>query len=226
MHVLIVEDDGATAEFLTSGLKQTGIAADHVASGRDGLILATGQAYDIIVIDRMLPGVDGLSLVKALRSAGVKTPVLFLTALAGLDDRVEGLNAGADDYLAKPFAYSEFVARLNALARRPPLAQVQTTLKVGDLEMDLVAHRVRRGTAVIDLQRREFRLLEYLMRNAGRVITRSMLLENVWEFDFDPKTKIVETHISRLRAKLNPDNRLSQPIETIRGAGYVIRAAV
>lgn len=226
MHVLIVEDDGATAEFLTSGLKQTGIVADHVASGRDGLILATGQAYDIIVIDRMLPGVDGLSLVKALRSAGVKTPVLFLTALAGLDDRVEGLNAGADDYLAKPFAYSEFVARLNALARRPPLAQVQTTLKVGDLEMDLVAHRVRRGTAVIDLQRREFRLLEYLMRNAGRVITRSMLLENVWEFDFDPKTKIVETHISRLRAKLNPDNRLSQPIETIRGAGYVIRAAV
>ena len=226
MHVLIVEDDGATAEFLTSGLKQTGIVADHVASGRDGLILATGQAYDIIVIDRMLPGVDGLSLVKALRSAGVKTPVLFLTALAGLDDRVEGLNAGADDYLAKPFAYSEFVARLNALARRPPLAQVQTTLKVGDLEMDLVAHRVRRGTAVIDLQRREFRLLEYLMRNAGRVITRSMLLENVWEFDFDPKTKIVETHISRLRAKLNPDNRLSQPIETIRGAGYVIRAVV
>jgi len=226
MHVLIVEDDGATAEFLTSGLKQTGIVADHVASGRDGLILATGQAYDILVIDRMLPGVDGLSLVKALRSAGVKTPVLFLTALAGLDDRVEGLNAGADDYLAKPFAYSEFVARLNALARRPPLAQVQTTLTVGDLEMDLVAHRVRRGTAVIDLQRREFRLLEYLMRNAGRVITRSMLLENVWEFDFDPKTKIVETHISRLRAKLNPDNRLSQPIETIRGAGYVIRAAV
>jgi two-component system OmpR family response regulator len=226
MHVLIVEDDGATAEFLTSGLKQTGIVADHVASGRDGLILATGQAYDIIVIDRMLPGVDGLSLVKALRSAGVKTPVLFLTALAGLDDRVEGLNAGADDYLAKPFAYSEFVARLNALARRPPLAQVQTTLTVGDLEMDLVAHRVRRGTTVIDLQRREFRLLEYLMRNAGRVITRSMLLENVWEFDFDPKTKIVETHISRLRAKLNPDNRLSQPIETIRGAGYVIRAAV
>jgi len=226
MHVLIVEDDGATAEFLTSGLKQTGIVADHVASGRDGLILATGQAYDILVIDRMLPGVDGLSLVKALRSAGVKTPVLFLTALAGLDDRVEGLNAGADDYLAKPFAYSEFVARLNALARRPPLAQVQTTLTVGDLEMDLVAHRVRRGTTVIDLQRREFRLLEYLMRNAGRVITRSMLLENVWEFDFDPKTKIVETHISRLRAKLNPDNRLSQPIETIRGAGYVIRAAV
>jgi two-component system OmpR family response regulator len=226
MHVLIVEDDGATAEFLASGLRQTGIVADHVASGRDGLILATGQTYDILVIDRMLPGVDGLSLVKALRSAGVKTPVLFLTAMAGLDDRVEGLNAGADDYLAKPFAYSEFVARLNALARRPPLAQVQTTLTVGDLEMDLIAHRVRRGSAVIDLQRREFRLLEYLMRNAGRVVTRSMLLENVWEFDFDPKTKIVETHISRLRAKLNPDNRLSQPIETIRGAGYVIRAAV
>jgi len=224
MHVLIVEDDGATAEFLASGLRQTGIVADHVASGRDGLILATGQTYDILVIDRMLPGVDGLSLVKALRSAGVKTPVLFLTAMAGLDDRVEGLNAGADDYLAKPFAYSEFVARLNALARRPPLAQVQTTLTVGDLEMDLIAHRVRRGSAVIDLQRREFRLLEYLMRNAGRVVTRSMLLENVWEFDFDPKTKIVETHISRLRAKINPDSRLSQPIETIRGAGYVIRA--
>lgn len=223
MHLLIIEDDGETATFLQSGLRQGGHVADRVANGRDGLILGAGQHYDVIVVDRMLPEVDGLSLVKALRSAGVKTPILFLTALAGIDDRVEGLQAGGDDYLPKPFAFSEFFARVNALARRPPLTQVQTVLKVGDLEIDLIAHRVKRGTKVIDLQRREFRLLEYLMRNAGRVVTRSMLLENVWDFNFEPRTKIVETHISRLRSKITPDKD-AQLIETVRGAGYVIRA--
>ena len=197
--------------------------ADHVGDGRDGLILATGTTYDVIVIDRMLPSLDGLNIVKTLRGAGVQTPVLFLTARGGIDDRVDGLDAGADDYLTKPFAFSELLARISALARRPPLAQVQTTFQVADLEMDLIGRRVQRGGREIDLQPREFRLLEYLMRNAGRVVTRTMLLEQVWEFHFDPKTKIVETHISRLRAKV--DRGVEQElIHTVRGSGYVIRA--
>jgi two-component system OmpR family response regulator len=192
-------------------------------SGREGVIAAAGSQYDVLVVDRMLPELDGLSLVKALRSANVKTPVLFLTAVAGLDDRVAGLLAGGDDYLAKPFAFSEVMARLSALARRPPLSQIQTVLRVADLEMDLLARRVVRGSRVIDLQRREFQLLEYLMRNAGRVVTRSMLLENVWEYNFEPRTKVVETHVSRLRSKINFKEQ-PRLIETVRGSGYVIRA--
>lgn len=223
MRILVIEDDTETAAYLVDGLRTSGHAADHVLDGRDGLMLATGSSYDAIVIDRMLPNLDGLIVVKTLRSAGVTTPILFLTARGGIDDRVEGFEAGGDDYLIKPFAFSELMARLNALARRPPLAQIETVLRVGDLEMDLIARRVRRGGRDVDLQPREFQLLEYLMRNAGRVVTRTMLLEKVWEFHFDPKTKIVETHISRLRAKVGrgADREL---IHTIRGSGYVIRA--
>ena len=165
---------------------------------------------------------NGLSVVKALRAAGVRSPVLFLTAVSGLDDRVEGLLAGGDDYLGKPFAISEVLARLTALARRPPLSEIQTILRVADLEMDLLSRRVSRAGTKVDLQRREFQLLEYLLRNVGRVVTRSMLLENIWEYNFEPRTKIVETHISRLRSKINPDGG-PDLIETIRGLGYVIR---
>jgi two-component system OmpR family response regulator len=223
MHVLLIEDDKETAAFLSACLTQSGHQADHIISGREGVIAAAGKQYDVLVVDRMLPEMDGLSVVKALRSANVKTPVLFLTAVAGLDDRVEGLLAGGDDYLAKPFALSEVIARLAALARRPPLSPVPTVLRVADLEMDLLSRRVVRDSNVIDLQRREFQLLEYLMRNAGRVVTRSMLLENVWEYNFEPRTKVVETHVSRLRSKINFKDH-PRLIETVRGAGYVIRA--
>jgi two-component system OmpR family response regulator len=223
MRVLVIEDDIETAAYIVEGLKSGGHAADHVSDGRDGLILATTTSYDAIVVDRMLPGLEGLAMVKTIRDAGVKAPVLFLTARGGIDDRVEGLEAGGDDYLTKPFAFSELMARLNALARRPPLRHVQTVLRVADLQMDLIARRVRRGDQDVALQPREFQLLEYLMRNAGRVVTRTMLLEHVWDFHFDPKTKIVETHISRLRAKLHRTAK-QELIHTIRGSGYVIRA--
>jgi two-component system, OmpR family, response regulator len=224
MRILIIEDDDETASYILDGLRNGGHVADHASDGRDGLVLAASRGYDVIIIDRMLPGLDGLAIVKTVRETGHKAPILFLTARGGIDDRVEGLEAGGDDYLTKPFAFSELVARLNALARRPPLSQHQTSLRVGDLNMDLIARRVSRAGKTIELQPREFRLLEYMMRNAGRVVTRTMLLEKVWEFHFDPKTKIVETHISRLRAKINrgADQEL---IHTIRGSGYVIRSA-
>jgi two-component system OmpR family response regulator len=221
MRILLIEDDVATAAYVVDGLHKIGHVADHTEDGRDGLLRAVSGKYDVIVVDRMLPGLDGLGIVKTIRGAGVDVPVLFLTALAGIADRVEGLEVG-DDYLTKPFAFSELIARMNALARRPPLAQIETVLRVADLEMDLIAHRVRRGGADVDLQPREFQLLEYLMRNAGRVVTRTMLLEKVWEFHFDPKTKIVETHISRLRAKVTKEGA-QELIHTIRGFGYVIR---
>ena len=223
MRILLIEDDVETAAYVVDRLKVGGHAADHAAEGRDGLHLALTGGYDALVVDRMLPGFDGLVIVKALREAGRQTPVLFLTARGGIDDRVEGLDAGGDDYLTKPFAFSELMARLNALVRRPPLSQIKTTLRVADLEMDLLGRKVRRGAREIDLQPREFRLLEYLMRNADQVVTRTMLLEHVWEFHFDPKTKIVETHISRLRSKVDRGVERAL-IHTIRGAGYVIRA--
>jgi len=195
---------------------------DLAATGQDGLFLSVG-GHDVIIVDRMLPGLDGLSLVRALRETGVRAPVLFLTALGGVGDRVKGLDAGGDDYLVKPFAFAELLARVNALARRPPLVDVQTSLRVADLEVDLLKRTATRAGQRIDLQPREFQLLEYLMRNAERVVTRTMLLEAVWDFHFDPKTNIVETHMSRLRAKLarqgGPDL-----IQTVRGAGYLIRA--
>ena len=222
MKLLLVEDDQETAAYLKRALGEAGHAVDHAGSGRDGLLLAAGEAYDVIVLDRMLPQLDGLGILRTIRASGVKTPVLLLTALGGIDDRVEGLEAGGDDYLVKPFAFAELLARVNALARRPPPQTVQTSLRVADLDMDLMARTVVRGGRKIDLQPREFQLLEYLMRNAGRVVTRTMLLEAVWDFHFDPKTNIVETHISRLRAKL--DRAQGRPlIHTLRGAGYCLR---
>jgi two-component system OmpR family response regulator len=194
-----------------------------LADGRDALFAATREAYDVIVVDRMLPGLDGLSMVRAVRAAGVKTPVLFLTAVGGVDDRVEGLEAGGDDYLVKPFAFSELLARINALARRPPVQDQKAVLKVGDLEMDLIRRQVTRQGQVIDLQQREFSLLEVLMRGEGRVITRTMLLERVWDFHFDPKTSVVETHISRLRAKIDKPFE-TQLLHTVRNTGYSLHA--
>ena len=221
MKVLVIEDDRSTADYVTGGLKEEGHDPDHAASGPIGLELACTRDYDAMVIDRMLPGLDGLSIVRALRSSGRDTPVIFLTSVSGLDDRVEGLEAGADDYLVKPFAFSELMARLNALARRSPMRREEAVLRVGDLEMNLIARTVRREGQSVDLQPREFRLLEYMMRNRGRVLTRTMLLERVWDFHFDPKTNVVETHVSRLRGKV--DRPFStEMIKTIRGSGYVL----
>ena len=223
MKILIIEDDAATAAYVANGLKQVGHSVDHAPDVRDGLVLAVGHTYDVMIVDRMLAGLDGLGIVKTIRSTGVKTPVLFLTALGGIDERVAGLEAGGDDYLVKPFAFSELLARIDALARRPPMATVETVLRVADLQIDVVKRTVTRAGRRIDLQPREFRLLEYLMRNAGRVVTRTMLLENVWEFHFDPKTNIVETHISRLRAKVDRGQG-AELIQTVRGSGYMLRA--
>lgn len=223
MKILLVEDDAETAGFVRRGLEQAGHTVDHAADGQQGLFLATGGGHDVLVVDRMLPKLDGLAMVRALRAAGVAAPALFLTARAGVGDRVEGLDAGADDYLAKPFAFTELMARINALARRPALQTEATVLVVGDLHMDLLKRSVARAGQRIDLQPREFRLLEYLMRRQGQVVTRTMLLEGVWDFHFDPRTSVVETHVSRLRAKV--DRGHGRPlIHTLRGQGYVVRA--
>jgi two-component system, OmpR family, response regulator len=222
MKVLLIEDDAKTRAYVKRGLEELGHVVNIAANGRDGLFLAAGEAHDVMIVDRMLPGLDGLGIVKTVRAAGVTTPVLFVTTVGGIEDRVEGLEAG-DDYLVKPFAFAELVARVNALARRPPTVQVQTVLKVGDLDMDLISRKVRRAGREIDLQPREFRLLEYLMRNAGRVVTRTMLLEQVWEFHFEPQTNIVETHVSRLRSKIDRGFD-AQLLETVRGSGYMLRA--
>ena len=222
MKVLLIEDDEDTSAYIVRGLKEHGHVVDIAANGRDGLFIAAEGAHDVMVVDRMLPGVDGLALVKTIRGAGVRTPVLFLTTLGGIDDRVDGLEAGGDDYLVKPFAFAELHARLQALARRPPMAGIETVLRVGDLEVDRVRRNVTRAGLRIDLKPREFLLLEYLMRHAGQVVTRTMLLENVWEFHFDPRTNIVETHMSRLRAKVDRDFGV-ELIHTIRGAGYCLR---
>ena len=222
MKLLLVEDDREAAGYLKRALAEAGHTVDHAASGRDGLLLAAGEPYDVMVLDRMLPGLDGLSLLRTIRAAGVTTPVLLLTALGGIDDRVEGLEAGGDDYLVKPFAFAELLARVNALARRPPPREVETRLRVADLEMDLLKRTVSRRGERIELQPREFQLLEYMMRHADRVVTRTMLLESVWEFHFDPRTNIVESHISRLRGKVDR-GRGPELIHTVRGAGYCIR---
>ena len=222
MRILIIEDDEETARFLADGLKARGHQPEVATDGRDGVELAIRDRFDVIILDRMLPQLDGLGVVALIRAEGVSTPVLFLTNLSGIDDRVEGLAAGGDDYLVKPFAFEEVMARLLALARRPTLGASQTKLAAGDLEMDLVARTVRRGGEAVDLQPREFRLLEYLMRAEGRLVTRKMLLEQVWEFNFDPKTNIVETHISRLRTKIDR-GRTPALIQTVRGAGYALR---
>jgi two-component system OmpR family response regulator len=223
MKVLLIEDDQETSAYVARGLREQGHVVDLAATGRDGLFLATDGGHDVLIVDRMLPGLDGVGLVQALRGTGVKAPVLFLTALGGVGDRVRGLEAGGDDYLVKPFAFAELLARVNALARRPPLSDTPTVLQAGDLEMDLLGRTVTRGGKTIDLQPREFQLLAFLMRNADRVVTRTMLLEAVWDFHFDPKTNIVESHISRLRSKLSQYGG-AELIHTVRGSGYALRA--
>jgi len=223
MRILLIEDDQRTAEYIVRGFTESGHHCETLANGQDGLYQATREAYDVLVVDRMLPGLDGLSLVRALRAANVMTPVLFLTSVGGVDDRVEGLDAGGDDYLVKPFAFSELLARVNALGRRPPAQSEVTRLRVHDVELDLLRRRATRGGQVIDLQPKEFELLEFLMRNEGRVVTRTMLLERVWGFNFDPKTSVVETHISRLRAKI--DKPFDTPLlHTVRNTGYSLHA--
>ena len=222
MRLLVVEDDVETAGYVLRGLREHGHVADHAKDGHNGLMLAGEEKYDVLIIDRMLPKLDGLTLLKTLRESGVKTPALFLTAMGSIEDRVRGLEAG-DDYLVKPFAFAELYARVRSLSRRPPLEAQETALRAADLEMDLLRHCVTRAGQPIVLQPTEFRLLEYLLRHAGRIVTRTMLLESVWEFHFDPKTNIVETHVSRLRAKV--DRGFGRElIKTIRGSGYMIDA--
>ncbi len=221
MKILIIEDDNETRDYVSTGLKEAGHSIDSARDGYEGLLLAKEGTYNLLIVDRMLPGLDGLTVVKTLRAANCNVPVLFLTTMCGINDRVEGLNAGADDYLVKPFAFSELTARVNALLRRPRETVEQKILQVSELEINLMKRLVKRDGQLIDLQPTEFRLLEYLVRHAGQVVTRTMLLENVWDFHFDPKTNIVETHISRLRSKLNVGNQ-SDLIHTVRGAGYMI----
>ncbi|MEJ2061563.1 MAG: response regulator transcription factor [Gammaproteobacteria bacterium] len=219
MHILIVEDDREAAAYLGKGLRESGHNVDHAADGNDGLHLALTGEYDILIVDRMLPGLDGLALIAAYRAAGRSTPVLILSARGEVDDRVTGLRAGGDDYLTKPYAFTELLARLEALTRRTHPEQAQDTLQVGDLQLDRLRHRVSRAGKPISLQPREFRLLEYLMRHAGQVVTRTMLLEQVWDYHFDPQTNVIDVHVSRLRAKMDRDFDVPL-LHTIRGAGY------
>ncbi|HCW62583.1 MULTISPECIES: response regulator transcription factor [Alphaproteobacteria] len=223
MRILIVEDDQDTLRFIAKGLEEAGHAVMLASDGTEGLYHAAGGGFDVVVVDRMLPGLDGLSLLKALRATGDATPVLMLTALGSIADRVNGLEAGADDYLVKPFAFSELSARINALGRRTHARIEARRLSVGDIVLDLDSRTVERGGKRVALQPREFSLLAELMRNPRRVVTRTMLLERVWDFDFDPKTNIVDTHMSRLRSKLNAGFE-EDAIETVRGSGYMMRA--
>ncbi|MEI7791279.1 MAG: winged helix-turn-helix domain-containing protein [Alphaproteobacteria bacterium] len=222
MKLLLIEDDSETAGHIVHALAGHGHAVESVDNGADGLARARAGDHAALIVDRMLPGLDGLSLVRNLRDEGLQTPVLMLTTMSGLDDRVEGLEGGADDYLVKPFAYSELLARVHAITRRIE-ARETTRLRLADLEMDLIRRTVLRAGKNIDLQPQEFRLLEFLLRNAGRVVTRAMLLENVWDLHFDPRTNIVETHLSRLRSKVDRGFD-SELIHTLRGVGYVLRA--
>lgn len=223
MRILVVEDDDETASWIAGGLTEQGHLVTVASNGRDGLFLAASENFELVIVDRMLPSLDGLALVKTLRGAGNVAPILFLTALGSIEDRVTGLDAGGDDYLVKPFAMAELVARVAALGRRPKPNQVETRYSVLDLELDLLSRTVKRGGKVIELQPREYRLLEYLIRHAGQVVTRTMLLENVWDLHFDPRTNVVESHLSRLRAKI--DKGFEPPlIHTVRGAGYCLRA--
>ena len=225
MKILLIEDDRENADYVVAGLREEGHLVAQAASGADGLICAMGNGFDLLIVDRMIPGLDGLNLVKSLRAAGHHTPVLFLTALGDIEDRVSGLNAGGDDYLVKPFAFSELVARVAALGRRPHTTAAETRLQVHDLELDLLSRTVRRRGELIELQPREFRLLEYLMRHADQVVTRTMLLEHVWDIRFDPRTNVVESHISRLRTKVDKAFE-TELIHTVRGAGYCVRSPV
>jgi len=221
MKILVVEDDKMTGNYVAEGLREEGHTVDLMTDGKDALLQASTTSYDILIVDRMLPGLDGVSVVKTMRGTKNQTPVLFLTSLGGVDDRIEGLNAGGDDYLVKPFAFRELSARVAALARRPRGTQDEIVLRAGDLEMDLVRRKVTRAGQPIDLLPREFALLEHLLRRKGRVQTRTMLLEAVWDISFDPQTNVVETHISRLRAKVDKPYEV-ELIKTVRGAGYRI----
>lgn len=223
MRILVVEDDLEAQRYLVKGLREAGHVVDDAADGETGLTLAMSRSYDVAVVDRMLPGLDGLKLVESMREERNMTPVLFLSALSDVDDRIKGLRAGGDDYLTKPYSFAELLARLDALMRRRDPGAVKTKVLVGDLELDLLSRTARRDESRIDLQPREFRLLEYLMRHQGQIVTRTMLLENVWEYHFDPQTNVIDVHISRLRAKI--DKGYPQPLlHTVRGAGYMIRA--
>lgn len=225
MRILIVEDDREAAAYLSKAFRESGHTADCAYDGLNGYAMAREGAYDVLVVDRMLPKLDGLSLIRSLREQKVDTPVLILSALGQVDDRVKGLRAGGDDYLPKPYAFSELLARIEVLARRSnsALAGEPTTYRVGDLELDRLSHRITRGGTEIVLQPREFRLLEYLMKHAGKVVTRTMLLEHVWDYHFDPQTNVIDVHVSRLRSKI--DKGFAHPlIHTVRGAGYMVRA--
>jgi len=222
LRTLIIEDDKAVADYICNGFKEAGIVADAAVNGKDGLHLATTENYDVLIVDRMLPGIDGITLVKTLRGSGNAVPVLILSALGEIDDRVTGLRSGGDDYLVKPFAFAELLARVEVLARRKSNTfAAQTVLKIADLEIDMLSRKVTRDGIQIDLQTREFSLLEYLVKHKGQVVTRTMLLENVWDYRFDPQTNVIDVHISRLRSKINAGHK-TQLIRTIRGAGYII----
>ncbi|CAN7578864.1 response regulator transcription factor [Cupriavidus necator] len=224
MKLLIVEDNERVAQFLKKGLSEAGHTADHADNGRDGMFLAASEPYDAIIMDRMLPGgIDGLAIIEALRRTGSKVPILILSALADVDDRIRGLKSGGDDYLVKPFAFGELLARLDALLRRSQEGRAETTLTLGDLSMDLLAHKVTRAGKAVALQPREFKLLEYLMRHANQVVTRTMLLENVWDYHFDPQTNVIDVHVSKLRQKID-DGSGRQLLRTIRNAGYMLTA--
>lgn len=223
MKLLLLEDDPETADFVAQMLRSHGHVVDLATTGPDAIFLATSVAYAVLILDRMVPGVDGLGVLRTLRGAGIQTPALFLSALGEISDRVEGLDAGSDDYLVKPFAASELLARVQALARRSPVAERATVIVVGDLEIDQLARTVTRAGKRIDLQHQEYRLLDYLARHAGQVVTRTMLLEQVWDFHFDPGTNLIASHISRLRSKLDRGFE-REMIRTVRGAGYVLDA--
>jgi two-component system OmpR family response regulator len=222
MRILVVEDDKKIASFVVNGLKQSGYAVDHSAEGEHGLIMAQSIAYDAAVVDIMLPKLDGLSLIQQLRAKGTRIPVLILSAKASVDDRVKGLQAGGDDYLTKPFAFSELLARIQALIRRSTQATEPTRLVVGDLTLDLLTRQVERGGEQIELQPREFALLEYLMRNPNRTVTKTMILEHIFDYSFDPQTNVVDVLVHRLRSKVDKDRGM---LSTIRGVGYVLRPA-
>lgn len=223
--ILLVEDDATTADFITKGLAEQGLAVDHAKTGRDGLFHATDGSYDAVILDRMLPGMDGMAVLQAIRAGGITTPVIILSARGAVEDRIAGLT-GSDDYLTKPFAFAELLARLRLLMRRAAgsAAQVETVLNCEDLEMDLLSRKVKRNGRLLDLQPREFRLLEYLMRHKEQVVTRTMLLEGVWDYHFDPGTNVIDVHVSRLRKKIDGAGE-SPLIHTIRGAGYRLGAA-
>ncbi len=223
MRILVIEDDRDAASWLIKGLKESGHIVDLAGDGEDGLNMAMSSSYDVLIVDRMLPSLDGLSVITKLRSTGQKTPVVILSALSDVDERVKGLRAGGDDYLAKPYAFSELLARVEGLGARKLLDPKDAKLKAMDLELDLMSRTVSRSGKPIVLQPREFKLLEYLVRNAGHIVTRTMLLENVWDYHFDPQTNVIDVHVSRLRSKL--DKGFAEPLlQTVRGAGYMIRA--